>query len=688
VAGTVDEIAPAAGVRAIRQAAPRAEIYELALRAGHFGLVVGTTSNSVTWPVVSEWIKWRSDGAELPADVRPIPDETSVDLVPQVRNRVGYGLELVGGVGTGIGRSLVRTAGRTARSVRELTLEAASQLPRLARLDQIQPNTRISLGLLVDERQRRDPDDLFFLFEDRAYSAREINERIDNVVRGLIAIGVRRGQHVGVLMATRPSALALAVAISRVGAVAVMIRPDGDVEREATLGKVEQIIADPERAPWAAGLSTVHTFVLGGGGGPRDLGVPLTTDMEQIDPDAVELPRWYRPNPGRASDVAFILFTGSGEHTRMSRITNRRWALSAFGTASSAALSGDDTVYSVTPLYHPSGLMMSIGGAVAGGARLAMATQFDPDTFWIEARRYGVTVASYTWTLLHDLVDAPPNPGERHHAVRLFIGSGMPRGLWRRVQERFKPARVLEFYASTEAGAILVNLSGVKEGCMGRPLPGSAPVRVAEYDLERESLVLGRDGLVRECATDEVGLLMARVSPGETSNAVPLRSVFDPEDAWLATGDLFRRDGDGDYWRLDAVSDVIHKAEGFAFTTPIRDALARLPAVDLAVAYGVRGNGGHEIAVAAITLRPGAQLRAKDIGAAMRRLERVQRPDIVRVVEEIPVTTWFRPLTAPLREAGVPQPEESSLAWYLDASGETYRPLTDAAHRRLAGRAA
>ena len=37
VVGTVDEIAPAAGVRAIRLAAPRAEVYELALHAGHFG---------------------------------------------------------------------------------------------------------------------------------------------------------------------------------------------------------------------------------------------------------------------------------------------------------------------------------------------------------------------------------------------------------------------------------------------------------------------------------------------------------------------------------------------------------------------------------------------------------------------------------------------------------------------------
>src|SRR5437763_16792079 len=127
--------------------------------------------------------------------------------------------------------------------------------------------------------------------------------------------------------------------------------------------------------------------------------------------------------------------------------------------------------------------MMGIGGAIAGGARLALATRYEPTTFWEEARRYGVTVASYTWTLLHDLVQAPPQPGERHHPVRLFIGSGMPIGLWRRVEERFAPARVLEFYASTEAGAILVNLRSVKRGAMGRPLPGSAEGRIARYDV-------------------------------------------------------------------------------------------------------------------------------------------------------------------------------------------------------------
>jgi putative long chain acyl-CoA synthase len=687
VVGTVDEIAPAAGVRAIRLAAPQAEVYELALKAGHFGLVVGSTSNRVTWPTVAAWARWRDGEGERPEPITEVPDDPTAELEPQVRNRIDYGLELAGAVGTGVARSMVGTARRTVRGMRELTREAAGQLPRLARLEQVQPSTRISLGLLVHERLRRGPDDLFFLFEDRAYSARQVNERIDNVVRGLISIGVRQGEHVGVLMGPRPSALALAVALNRLGAVAVMLRPDGETERELALGQAQRIIADPERAVLAAGLGEVHTFVLGGGGGPRELGVPLTADMEQIDPDQVELPKWYRPNPGRASDLAFILFTGQGGNTRMSRITNGRWATSAFGTASSAALSGNDTVYSVTPLYHPSGLMMSVGGAIAGGARLAMATTFDPTTFWEEVRRYGVTVASYTWTLLHDLVQAPAQSGERHHPVRLFIGSGMPSGLWRRVEQRFTPARVLEFYASAETGAILVNLRDAKPGAMGRRLPGSPEVRIAAYDIDRGQLMLGEDGFVKECATNEVGLLLARSRARDGTSTIALRGVFAREDAWLATGDLFRRDADGDYWRLDSVRELIHGASGPVFTAPIRDALGDLPAVDLAAAYGVPGQGGHEVAVAAVTLRAEQELETADITAALRVLPRRQRPTLVRVVPEIPVTTWYRPITDSLREEGIPQARDALPVWYRGPRADTYKPLTSAEHRRLSGEA-
>ena len=670
--GEVDEIAPAAGVRAITRAAPGADVYEVALHAGHFGLVVGSAAARSTWPTVAGWARWRAGSDDLPdLVIRPGEDPAQADGADaSAADRV----RLAAGAGAGLARSLAGAASRSIRSATQLSREAASQLPRLVRLERMSPETRVSLGLVLDEQAKAAPENEFFLFEDRAYDRAAVNGRIDNVVRGLISLGVRQGEHVAVLMGTRPSALAVIAALSRLGAVAVLLRPGGDVKREAELGGVERVVADPDNAELATSLEldAVHTFVLGGGGQERDLGLPLT-DMERIDPDEVEVPAWYRPNPGRADDLAFVVFTGQGERTRASRITNGRWALSAFGTASSAALTSADTLYGVTPIYHPSSLLMSIGGAIAGGTRLAMASSFDPATFWDEVRRYGVTVSTYTWTLLHDLVEADPDPRERHHPIRLFMGSGMPRTLWRRVEKRFAPARVVEFYASTEGGAILVNLGGSKPGAMGRPLPGSAELRIAAWDPESGRLALGPDGLAHECATDEVGMLLARADA--TTTAAPLRGLFEPNDAWLETSDLFRRDADGDFWLVDHVHALVRTAEGVIATRPICDALAEIRAIDLAVAYGVPA-GDHEIVVTAISVRGSRELNATEISAALAPLEPDGRPAVVRVVDEIPVTTWYRPLTGPLAAEGVPKPGGANPVWVLDRESGAYVELS------------
>lgn len=265
----------------------------------------------------------------------------------------------------------------------------------------------------------------------------------------------------------------------------------------------------------------------------------------------------------------------------------------------------------------------------------------------------------------------------------------MPSGLWRRVQERFRPARVLEFYAATEAGAILVNVSGAKPGAMGRPLPGSAEIRLAAYDVEAGQYILNQDGFAKQCSAGQIGMLLARVRAGGETSTTPLRGVFERGDTWLEIGDLFRRDSDGDYWRIDNISDVIHTTDGPVFTGPIRDVLGTLPSVDLAVAYGAMSSGSErETAVAAVTLCRGRQLHPRDLNAALGSLPREERPAIVHVVDEVPVTTWFRPMTKPLRAAGIPKPGEGAQVWYLDASRDVYKPLTAAARKRLAAQTA
>jgi putative long chain acyl-CoA synthase len=162
-----------------------------------------------------------------------------------------------------------------------------------------------------------------------------------------------------------------------------------------------------------------------------------------------------------------------------------------------------------------------------------------------------------------------------------------------------------------------------------------------------------------------------------------LRGVFSRDDAWLATGDLFRRDADGDYWRMDGVREFARGRGGPIYTTPIRDALSDLPAVDLAVAYAVRPpRRKYEVAVAAVTLRDGGELTADDLVGALGGLAPAQRPEIVQVLDSIPVTTWYRPMTGSLRQAGMPEPGEGRVVWRAERGGKAYVRLEEAAASR------
>jgi len=687
VVGEVDDIGQPASVRGIKRAAPQADVYEFMIRAGHFGLVVGSKAATQTWPTVAQWVKWIDGTGEQPAGVAPMPlqpaehAESGVSFSSRVAHTTAAATELA--------FSLARTAADAIvaanKSARTLAIETYRTLPRLARLGQINDHTRISLGRIMSEQAREVPQGECLLFDGRVHTFEAVDRRINNVVRGLIEVGVRQGAHVGVLMETRPSALVAIAALSRLGAVAVLMPPDVDLTTAARLGAVSEIIADPSNLEAARGLD-MRVLVLGGGES-RDLHLSDQSDvidMEKIDPDVVDLPGWYRPNPGLARDLAFVGFSDIGGELVARQITNYRWALSAFGTASAANLGRADTVYCLTPLHHQSGLLVSLGGAVVGGSRIALSRGLRPDRFLQEIRQYGVTVVSYTWAMLREVIDDPAFSLTGSHPVRLFIGSGMPVGLWKRVIDVFAPAHVVEFFATTDGQAVLANVSGAKLGGKGRPLPGGGDVELAAYDAVDDLILEDERGFVRRADTNEVGMLLAHPRGPVDPTASVKRGVFAPADTWVSTEYLFRRDEDGDYWLVDNRGAVIHTARGTVYAAPVNDAVGQLGAVDLAVTYGVDANG-QQLAVTALALSPGGSIPSADLNEALADLPVGNPPDIVHVVPEMELSASYRPLVSPLKAQGIPKPSRN--AWYLDPDTNRYRRLTVAVRTEIAGAA-
>lgn len=681
--GEVDDIGQPASVRGIRRAAPDAEVYEARIRTGHFGLVVGTKAAEQSWPTVAAWVEWLSTGGDKPSGIDLMADqpEEHTDSGVALSSRLTHGIGEASEAAIELMRGATGAMVAANKSMRTLAVETARTLPRLARLGQINDHTRISLGRIISEQAQSAPRGEFLLFDGRVHTYEAVDRRINNVVRGLIQVGVRQGDRVGVLMETRPSALVAIAALSRLGAVAVVMHPETDLAASVRLGRVTEIMTDPTNLEALREWSG-QVLVLGGGEA-RDLHLPEdgnVIDMEQIDPDAVELPAWYRPNPGLARDLAFIAFSSAGGELVAKQITNYRWAVSAFGTASTASLDRRDTVYCLTPLHHESALLVALGGAVVGGTRIALSRGLRPDRFVHEVRQYGVTVVSYTWAMLRDIVDDPAFVLHGNHPVRLFIGSGMPTGLWERVVDAFAPAHVVEFFATTDGQAVLANVSGAKVGSKGWPLPGAGRVELGAYDAEHDLILEDERGFVQIADVNQVGVLLAASRGPIDPTASVKRGVFAPADTWISTEYLFRRDEDGDYWLLGRRGSVVHTARGVVYPEQVTDALGMINGVDLAVTYNVPFKQ-MEVAVSAVTLLPGASITAADLTEAFAGLPIGLGPDIVCVAPEMTLSATYRPTVSALRAAGIPKSGRN--VWYFDAASEQYRRLTPAVRAEL-----
>ncbi|MCB9571290.1 MAG: AMP-binding protein [Kofleriaceae bacterium] len=705
--GERDDMARPAAVRGIRRATPACtELYEVPVKAGHFGLVVGSSALRVTWPTVVDWVRWLDHLGDRPAALIPVGDDGPVppaattagdldtgdhplddddhedDDYDGAFGELQFDLELAQDIVGKAARAVWDRVGDASDDLGDYLDNLRWQLPRLSRLRRLRDDTRISVGATLAEQAAEIPDRTFFLWRGRAFTYADANRRVEAVVRGLISCGVRPGQRIGVMMGSRPSHLTAVTALSRLGAVAVLlspITPDRVLPRAIELGELDALIVDPEEVERSRRAFAGPVLVLGGANDARALPAGVV-DMERIDADAVALPGWYRPDPGRARDLAMVFVTaGRYGAPRASRVTNRRWAFSALGAAATCTLSSRDTVYCCLPLHHPAGQLVAAGSALVGGARLALASKFEPATFWQEVRSYGVTVVFYAGEMCRALVDAPHEQGEKNHPVRLFAGSGMRVDLWRRLVDRFGPVGVLEFYASTEASAVLANASGEKLGALGRPLPGSPDLVVAGYDFDADDLIRDRNGRLVHARIDEPGMLVARLDGGrgvaDIAHIDPrriLRDAFGPGDTWFVTGDLLRVDGGGDFWFVDRHGEMIRTADGWVASQRLEDTLYVSGAVALCIAVGVAGPGGdgHEVPAAALVAADG-RFDLDAIARAVVSLPEHAIPQRLRRVDELPMTEGYRPLKKPVKDLGFADGPDV-FAW--DPHGRRYRP--------------
>ena len=504
--GEVDDIGQPPAVRGIKRAAPRAEVWEAMIRASHFGLVVGSKAANITWPTVADWALWVSGHEAKPANISLMQD-VSADAASGVAmsSRVMHGV-------AGLPNLPCRWPGRGRRRGGCQPLDARfgrrdrTYAARLVRLGQINDHTRISLGRVIEEQAHSAPDGEFLLFDGRVHlRGRQppYRQRRARPHRGRFPTGHQGGLADGY----RPSALVAIAALSRLGAVAVLMPPDADLEQAARLGGVTDVITDPANLPAASTLS-VQILVLGGGENPRSE-VAAGQHRDRHGADRSRRGRVARLVPAQprlrtrrgVRGVQRHRWRGTGAQTDHQPPMGSVRIRDGFGRGAGPQrhrLLPDATAPPVRTAREP----RRLGG---GGSRIALSRGLDRDGSSRSPPSRG------DGGHLH-LVDAarghrrPEFDLSGNNPIRLFMGSGMPTGLWRRILDDFAPARIVEFFATSDGQAVLANVAGVKVGSEGRPLPGGGEVELAAYDATDDLILEDDRGFVRVASRGRWGV--------------------------------------------------------------------------------------------------------------------------------------------------------------------------------------
>ena len=465
--------------------------------------------------------------------------------------------------------------------------------------------------LLIEELAECFGERPALISESERFSYRELADRSNRYARWALAERVAKGDTVCLLMPNRPEYLAIWIGITRVGGVVALLNTNllgPSLAHCIDLVSPKHLIVAAELS---AALATARPLLKteptlwshGSGEFPR-----IDQQIERFSGDRLSESERV---PLTIEDRALYVYTsGTTGLPKAANVNHYRIMLASFGFAGVMGTKASDRMYDCLPMYHTAGGVVAIGAVLLNGGSVVIRERFSAREFWGDVVRHECTLFQYIGELCRYLTNAPADPNETRHRLRLACGNGLRPDVWNAFKQRFRIPRIVEFYAATEGNVLMFNFEG-KPGAIGR-LPWYAahrfPSRLIRFDVETGMPVRGNDGFCMPAAPHEAGEAIGRivqdaVRPGNrfegysdaAENEIKiLRNVFDPGDAWFRSGDLMVQDSDGYFYFVDRIGDTFRWKGENVSTTEVAEIINLFAGVKETTVYGVslRGREG------------------------------------------------------------------------------------------------
>jgi crotonobetaine/carnitine-CoA ligase len=486
------------------------------------------------------------------------------------------------------------------------------------------------------------------LQSDRKYSYAEVDLITNRMANSLVALGLGKGSHIGMMIGNSTACLLTYLAIGKIGGVSVPINTASRGPLLAYLldfADVAAVVAEGDAVAAiidiAGQVPQLRTLIVEGES------PPLSADGGRFRVVAhPTLMEGAAEAPGIAvafDDPAFIMYTsGTTGPSKGNVIVQATAFLWEQGSAALCDIGADDIYYFCVQMGHVAGLfgiaylMISIGGTIA------LTPRFSASRFWDDIRNSRATLAQLLGAMLNFVQNEPATDRDRDHRLRILLGGPLPKDPVA-FQERF--------------GVLLCQGYGLSDyASFTKAVPGENPDKLGSIGRAMEPFevkIFDENDFERPAGT--IGEIVVRTRyPWRSSSGYykqPEASLAARRNDWFHTGDRGYVDADGFFFFVDRAKDSIRRRGENISAFEVERVLLTHPAIAEAAVYAVPAETSEDEVAASLVVHEGMSVDPAELQAfCLTGLAPFMVPRFVHVAETLPKTITQRVEKYKLRE--------------------------------------
>ncbi len=509
------------------------------------------------------------------------------------------------------------------------------------------PNS--TLHGILETTAEKFPKKIAIIYSTRTVTYQELNSLSNKFAGALAALGVEKGDRIGIFLPNIPQFMIAYYGALKAGAVLTPISPlhrerevayqlkDSESETLIVLDSLYSIIEKIWHKTRLKNVIVTNTEEYASNNPISfkiDKRKSAVFNFQELIAEESKLPRVI---VDARTDLAALQYTGGTTGTpKGAMLTHFNMVSNAFAFGAwIKAKTAEETFLTVLPLFHIYGMTTSMNVPVHLAARIVLLPKFEPQKVLNSIQLHKVTVFCGVPTMYSMLLANPELGKFDLTSIRVCISGASP--LPPKVQKSFMRITggfLGEGYGLTEASPVThcnpvdETMLGVKIGSIGLPLPDT-DARI--MDLKTGTITL-KPGEVGELAVKGPQIMKGYMGKTEETNLV-LR------DHWLLTGDIARMDTDGYFFITDRKKDLIKYKDYSVYPREIEDVVYEHPAVKLCAVVGKATPVVGEVPKAFVVLKDGANATAAELMEFIK--EKVAPYKAVREVEfrkELPIS--------------------------------------------------